>query len=103
MGNPGKNTGFQRAKLNVIFLESAVSNEDRLKRVFANVFQIPDEEVTDELAYREFPKWDSLAHMALVAEIDAEFDSMLDMDEIIDLSSFKRAKEILSNHDVVFE
>ncbi len=79
-----------------------MNNEDRLKMVFAQVFEMPLEEVNDELAYREHPKWDSLAHMALVAEMDAEFDSMLDMDEIIDLSSFKKAKEILANHDIRF-
>jgi hypothetical protein len=40
--------------------------------------------------------------MTLVAGIDMEFDTMLEMDDIIDMSSFGKAKEILMKYKVEF-
>ena len=41
-----------------------------------------------------------MAHMQLIAEIEATFDVMLNTDEVISLSSFERAREILRNHGI---
>ena len=37
---------------------------------------------------------------ALVAALEDAFDIMIDMDDIIDLSSFEKGKEILKKYDV---
>jgi acyl carrier protein len=50
--------------------------------------------------YGKTPGWDSVAHMSLVAEIENSFDIMLDSDDVIDMSSFGKAKEILAKYDV---
>ncbi len=44
--------------------------------------------------------WDSMAHMQLICEIEGAFDLMLNTDEVISLSSFERAKEILKAHGI---
>lgn len=69
--------------------------EQRLRRIFAEVFEIPDNEAILELAFRETPQWDSVAHMVLVAAIDTEFGTFLETDDILDLSSFAMAVRIL--------
>jgi acyl carrier protein len=75
----------------------------RLRRVFAGTLGIPEESVTDDLAYRGIPQWDSVAHMALVAAIDTEFDTMLDTDDVLDLSSVAKARDILADrHGIGF-
>ena len=56
----------------------------------------------EELSYNEIPQWDSLAHMTLVAKIEEEFDVMLDTNEILDMSSVKMIKDILTNHGIIF-
>lgn len=73
--------------------------EDRLKKVFADALGI-DPETTDwsSLAYRKIPQWDSVAHMNLVAEIEDEFDIMLETDEVIAMSSFAIALQTVSGH-----
>ena len=38
--------------------------------------------------------------MSLVAEIESAFDIMMDTDDIIDFSSFKKGIEILKKYDV---
>lgn len=79
-----------------------MSNVDRLRVAFRTALGLPDNCDVDVLEYRSIDKWDSLAHMALVAEIEDTFDVMIDTDEVIDLSSFKKAVEILGKHDVDF-
>jgi acyl carrier protein len=69
--------------------------EQRLRRVFAEVLEISEDAVTPELAYRGVPQWDSVAHMALVAAIDTEFGTLLETDDVLDLSNFAVAVRIL--------
>ena len=79
-----------------------MSNEIILRAIFSKSLAISTEEVIDSLEYNTIPKWDSLGHMAIVAKIDDTFDIMLDTDDIIDMNSFGKAKEILSKYDVEF-
>ncbi|QPA30707.1 acyl carrier protein [Thermaerobacillus caldiproteolyticus] len=77
-------------------------NEQKLKSIFSEVLGIDEESVTDELTYNSIPEWDSVAHMALVAEIDDQFDIMLDTEDVLDMSSFAKAKEILKKYGIEF-
>lgn len=79
-----------------------MNNEQKLREIFAEALQIDVEQVTDTLSYNGIPEWDSIAHMALIAEIDNAFDTMLDTDDVLDMSSFAKAKEILVKYDVQF-
>ena len=79
-----------------------MSNESKLKKAFSTSLGIPESQITDTLEYNSIPEWDSIGHMGLVAEIDKTFDTMLETDDVIDLSSFKKAKEILEKYKVSF-
>jgi len=79
-----------------------MNNEQKLRQVFSEALEIDITQITDELTYNTIPEWDSIAHMALIAEIDDQFDTMLDTDDVLDMSSFAKAKEILIKYDVVF-
>lgn len=79
-----------------------MNNEQKLREIFAESLGIELSQVTDELAYNTIPEWDSIAHMALISEIDDVFDTMLDTDDVLDMSTFARAKEILTKYDVQF-
>jgi acyl carrier protein len=78
-------------------------NADRLRGVFSNALGIPAERVTDDLAYNTIKEWDSVGHMALVAAIEGEFDVMFDTDDILGMSTFAKAREILSRYGVGFD
>ena len=77
-------------------------NSAKLAGLFAETFDIAVERVTDDLAYQVITEWDSIAHMALVAAIDDAFDIMMDTDDVVDMSSFAKAKEILAKYDIEF-
>lgn len=79
-----------------------MSNIDKLVQAFSEGLGIDKEMVTDDLMYDTIPQWDSVAHMALMTVLENAFDIMLDTDDIIDMSSVKKAKEILGKHGVAF-
>lgn len=77
-------------------------NEQKLRTIFAESLGITEDQVTNALQYNSIEEWDSIAHMALVAAIDDGFDIMMDTEDVIDLSSFAKAKEILTKYGVEF-
>lgn len=77
-------------------------NTEKLRSIFAETLGIKLEQVKDDLTYNTISEWDSIAHMALVAEIDDAFDTMLDTDDVLDMSTFAKAKEILAKYDIAF-
>ena len=72
--------------------------ESKLKHIFAENLGIEESTVTDDLRYASIPQWDSVAHMALVAAIEEGFDIMIDTEDVIDMSSFEKAKEIVTKY-----
>ena len=56
---------------------------DKLRECFSRSLGIPVERVTDDLAYNTIKEWDSVGHMALVAELESGFDVMFDTDDIL--------------------
>lgn len=71
-----------------------------LNSIVAQSLQIPAEQVTDDLRYNSIDEWDSVAHMALVAELEDAYDIMLDTDDIVDMSSVAKIREILKKYNV---
>ena len=72
--------------------------ESKLKTIFADSLDIDQSIVTDNLRYAEIPQWDSVAHMALMAYIEVGFDIMIDTEDVIDMSSFEKAKQIVTKY-----
>ncbi len=72
--------------------------EERVFSQFASVLELGPDVDRSKLIYNEYPGWDSVGHMALVAALETEFDCMLEMDDILDMSSFARALEIMAKY-----
>lgn len=79
-----------------------MSNQEKLTQAFCDALGIEADRVTDDLQYNTIKEWDSTAHMVLISELENTFDVMLDTDDIIDMSSVAKAKEILAKYDVAF-
>ncbi len=77
-------------------------NSEKLIQCFVQALGLSPGQVTDALAYNSIRQWDSVGHMALVAELESAFDVMLDTEEIVGMSSVKKAREILARHGVEF-
>jgi acyl carrier protein len=70
-------------------------SETRLQAAFQTALDLPADTEWSSLAYAQHEHWDSLGHMALVAEIEEAFDIMLETDDVIGLSSYPVAVEML--------
>ncbi len=69
--------------------------------IFVSVLNVTEDQLAG-LEYLAVPGWDSLGHMNLIAQLEEAFDIMMDMDDIIDFSSYEKGKEILAKYDVTF-
>jgi acyl carrier protein len=74
--------------------------KDRVLKVFTEVFDLPKGVNTEQLKYNDYVGWDSVAHMTLIAALEVEFDCMLEMDDILAMSSFEKACEIMGKFSV---
>lgn len=70
---------------------------DRLKSLYVEVLELPEDVDVESLKYRDIPQWDSLGHMSLVAAIEDEFGVQLDTEQVIGMSSFKVALDMLKD------
>jgi acyl carrier protein len=79
-----------------------MDNTTKLKDIFMDSLAISSDTDFSTLAYRSIDEWDSVAHMQLVGEIEDAFDIMLDTQNVLDMSSFSKALEILGKYGVDF-
>jgi acyl carrier protein len=71
------------------------------KNAFKKLFEL-DDELLDKLVYQGIPEWDSISHMELMTILEKEFSIEMEIDDIIDFSSFELGKNILAKYGVQF-
>ena len=76
-----------------------MTNLEKYNAAFCETLNVNEAQLSD-LKYQGVPNWDSVGHMSLVAAIEDAFDIMMEMDDIIDLSSYEKGKEILKKYEV---
>ena len=76
-----------------------MENIIKYNTAFTESFGI-DESALNDLKYESILEWDSVAHMGLIAEIEEAFDIELEIDDVIDFSSYVKGKEILKKYKV---
>jgi len=74
------------------------SSLEKLKNAFVNALGVSPDGDFESMAYGQTPGWDSIAHMVLISEIETAFDIMLATDDVIGMSSFLKAKEIVARN-----
>lgn len=75
----------------------------KLKSSFIDGLGLGADHIVEKLEYRSIQEWDSVGHMQLVSQIETDFDIMLETQDVIDMSSFGKAMEILKKYGVEFE
>jgi acyl carrier protein len=79
-----------------------MSNIQKFTKAFSNALMITEDKIVDTLKYQSIPEWDSVSHMVLITELEDAFDISLDTEDVIDMSSVHKAKEILTKHNIAF-
>ena len=79
-----------------------MSNIELYNQVFRDSFNVEESQLAG-LTYQSVTQWDSVGHMAMIASLEETFDIMMEIDDIIDLSSYEKGKEILAQkYDISF-
>ena len=79
-----------------------MNNKQKYDQAFIESFSIDEGALGDNLEYNAIPEWDSVGHMGLIAELEEVFDIMMEMDDIIDFSSYKKGFELIAKYGVEF-
>ena len=69
--------------------------KNKLKESFAEALDVSIEIINDQLEYRGIDEWDSITHMFLISQIEDDFDVSISPDDVIDMSSFSKALELI--------
>ena len=75
--------------------------EQMLRRVVANVLNVKEYEINDDLSMKTLTNWDSTKHMELILSLEEEFEMpQLSTDEIVEMTSVAEIKRILRNKGI---
>ena len=72
---------------------------EKYNKAFCDTFQLTEDKLQN-LQYQGVELWDSVGHMSLIAALEEAFDIMLYPEDIMDLTSYGKGKEILAKYDV---
>jgi acyl carrier protein len=79
-----------------------MSNKEKYHKVFMETFGIPLDKVPD-MQFSTCVEWDSVAHLQLIAALEDAFNIMMEMDDIVEFSSYNKGKELLLKYDIAIE
>ena len=79
-----------------------MNNKQKYDQAFIESFSISESVLDDNLIYNSIPEWDSVGHMGMIAGLEDVFEIMMEMDDIIDFSSYKKGFEIIAKYGIKF-
>ena len=78
-------------------------NKEKYDKAFVEAFSIQEESLGPDLEFESISEWDSIGHMNLIAELEDAFDISMEMDDIVDFSSYIKGREILEKYNIQFK
>lgn len=77
-----------------------MENIEKYNNAFVEVFGAKADELNDQYRKETVASWDSVHQLGLVAQFEEAFDIMFDPEDIMELTSYAKGKEILAKYDV---
>ena len=77
-----------------------MDNKTKYENVFIKSFSINKKVLKKDLKYNTIPKWDSVGHMTMIGKLEDTFKITMEMDDIIDFSSYKKGIKILKKYKI---
>ena len=73
---------------------------EKYNNAFVQVFGAKADELNDNYGKETVDEWDSVHQLSLVAQFEDAFDIMFDPEDIMDLTSYAKGKELLKKYEV---
>ena len=83
--------------------EYGMNNLKKYTEIFCNVLNVPENVLNESFTFRDVEEWDSIAHFALISELEDTFDIMFDTEDILHYGSYLNGIEILKRYGVKFQ
>lgn len=77
-----------------------MTNLEKLNNIFAEVFSVEVSALGADFNNQSVENWDSVHQLSLTSAVEDEFDIMLDAEDILDFTSYEKAKDILRKNEV---
>ena len=77
-------------------------NLQKYNSVFTNLFEVSEDALNIDFNFGVAPGWDSFAHMELIAQLEDEFEIMLETDDITHFGGYENGKKILAKYGIEF-
>ncbi len=74
--------------------------DQTIRDAFINALDLPSGSDVEALEIGKNAEWDSVGHMALVAELEDRFGISLEIDDIVGMSSYEKTVETLRTHGI---
>jgi acyl carrier protein len=72
---------------------------EKYNQTFTGSFGVKGKELKN-LTYQGVDSWDSVGHMALIAELEETFNIMIETDDILEFNSYLKGFEILKKYGI---
>jgi acyl carrier protein len=77
-----------------------MEQKDALRQLLLEFFDMPPDSRPEDLAQASIPKWDSLAMVQLITELQTAFSVEFDLDEIEKLTNYFQIRQTLARKGV---
>jgi acyl carrier protein len=80
-----------------------MTNREKYNKIFIDCFLVTEDVLNEKFTYQCVSEWDSVGHMGMIASLEDAFGIMMDIDDIVDFSSYTVGIEKLNNYDIVID
>ncbi len=77
-----------------------MENIKKYNNAFVEVFGTKAEDLNDNYGKETVGEWDSVHQLSLIAQFEESFDIMFDPEDIMEMTSYAKGKELLKKYDV---
>ena len=77
-----------------------MENLEKYNQAFIEVFGAKAEDLNDNYGKETVEEWDSVHQLSLISEFEEAFDIMFDPEDIMEMTSYAKGKEILAKYNV---
>ncbi len=71
---------------------------EQLNKILADILDLENEQISDDLTPDTAENWDSMNHLRLVTAIEQEFSISLSMEEIQSIQNVSKLRDIVKHH-----
>lgn len=77
-----------------------MENLEKYNNAFVQVFGAKAEELNINYGKETVEEWDSVHQLSLISELEETFDIMFDPEDIMEMTSYAKGKELLKKYDI---